>query len=173
MRAPSSNVRRGARGDGRAARKRRSGQNTSNPSTKVNLRSTGSKMTCFWRTLHIKHVEPHQVMWYGHLPVSRAGISHRLFEQSKPLRSKNLFDGISALGRAWRTHTCFLIHFSSGVHGIGNTAVWRGAMMGSDRARLMASTGRTRPQTRHTVRPDAFYECHTLRLLKGHAGLFT
>ena len=71
------------------------------------------------------------------------------------------------------TATCFLIHFSSGVHGIGNTAVWRGAMMGSDRARLMASTGRTRPQTRHTVRPDAFYEWHTLRLLKGHAGLFT
>lgn len=63
--------------------------------------------------------------------------------------------------------------FGSGVHGIGNTSVWRGAMMGSDRARLMASTGRTRPQTRHTVRPDAFYECHTLRLLKGHAGLFT
>lgn len=97
----------GARGDGRAARKRKSGQNTSNPPTKVNLRSTGSKMTCFWRTLHIKHVEPHRVMWYGHLPVSRAGISHRLFEQSKPLRSKNLFDGISALGRAWRTHGPF------------------------------------------------------------------
>ena len=52
----------GARGDDRAARERKSGQNTSNPPTKVNLRSAGSKMTCFWRTLHINHVESYRVM---------------------------------------------------------------------------------------------------------------